>query len=255
MGPLISISVVSHLQEDLVANLLSDIEIYCSDCNIEVLLTLNLPEKLSFESSKFRFPIQLIHNESPLGFGANHNQALFSSKGSYFCVLNPDIQFRQNPFNGLIAVLEDSSIGVVAPKVLNSMGALEDSARRFPSPIEIAGKLFGRQTERYLMDDPLIYPEWVAGMFMLFRKDVFKNLKGFDEKYFLYYEDVDLCARLTIKNYRIAVCTIVSVIHNARRTSHKSFKYFKWHLTSMLKFFLSRNYWILLRKNWEWKRL
>ena len=86
------------------------------------------------------------------------------------------------------------------------------------------------------------YPDWVAGMFMLFPHEVFQNIGGFDERYFLYYEDVDLCARLTLANYRILLCSTVSVVHDARRSSHKNLRYMRLHLTSMLRFFFSSVY-------------
>jgi GT2 family glycosyltransferase len=79
-------------------------------------------------------------------------------------------------------------------------------------------------------------------MFMLFKPDLFSAVDGFDERYHLYYEDVDICARLKIAGYRIMACPTVSVIHSARRESHRNLRYMKWHLQSMLRFFLSRTY-------------
>jgi hypothetical protein len=89
---------------------------------------------------------------------------------------------------------------------------------------------------------PVSNPDWVAGMFMLFPRDVFLKIGGFDERYFLYYEDVDLCARLTLADYKILLCSTVSVIHDARRSSHKNLRYMRLHSTSMLRFFLSDVY-------------
>ncbi|MBU3647330.1 MAG: glycosyltransferase [Limnohabitans sp.] len=89
-------------------------------------------------------------------------------------------------------------------------------------------------------------PDWVAGLFMLFRSETFARLKGFDARYFLYYEDVDLCARLSLSGLRVALSPEVTVVHLAQRSSHHNFKYFRWHVVSMLKFFLSGSYWRLL---------
>lgn len=85
-------------------------------------------------------------------------------------------------------------------------------------------------------------PDWVGGMFMLFRNEVFRAAGGFDARYFLYYEDVDLCARLTLQNLAVVLCPQVKVIHEARRSSHRSLKYAMWHLRSMGRFFLSKQY-------------
>jgi GT2 family glycosyltransferase len=85
--------------------------------------------------------------------------------------------------------------------------------------------------------------DWVGGMFMLLRRDVFETLGGFDERYFLYYEDVDLCARLWSAGMRVMQLRQVSVIHLARRSSHRSLRYLVIHLVSMSRYFLSGSFW------------
>jgi GT2 family glycosyltransferase len=237
----ISISVVSHLQSELAEKLLSDIERFCSNGNIEVILTLNLPEETSFKNQHFSFPIIIINNKIPLGFAANHNQAFAQSSGKYFCVMNPDIRLNNNPFHPLISCLEDSSIGVVAPMVLGKSGEMEDSARRFPTPLKILCKAFGGcESSDYVVKEETVYPDWVAGMFMLFTREVFAKFNGFDLRFFLYYEDVDLCGRMKLQGYRAALCPSTKVVHLARRESRRRLKYMKWHLTSMLRFFVSK---------------
>ena len=77
-------------------------------------------------------------------------------------------------------------------------------------------------------------------MFMVFRATVFRELGGFDERYFLYYEDVDLCWRLHRKKLRAAILPTVRATHDARRTSHRSLRYLRWHTASMLRFFARR---------------
>lgn len=243
----ISISVVSHSQAKLVSKLLADLHDHCAVCDIELLLTLNLPEALPFSDTDYFFPIKIIKNISPMGFGANHDQAFAASSGDYFCVVNPDISLNENPFSPLLALLLDPKIGVVAPRMLNVDGELEDSARYFPSPFEIICKVFRRPSRKYRTNEAVGFPDWVAGMFMLFRRDVFKEIGGFDTRYFMYYEDVDLCARLTLQGYRVALCNRVAVVHDARRSSHANLRYLRWHVTSMLRFFLSMSYLKLLK--------
>lgn len=250
MQPLLSVSVVSHSQGRLVANLLSDIESYCKGSDIEVILTLNLPEDLPFLSGDYDFPLTVIKNSSPLGFGANHNQAFLQAKGDFFCVLNPDIRLNQNPFPELLTTLDSKKIGVIAPHVVNSAGGSEDSARYFPSPLEILRKLCGGRSAAYIPTslESVSFPDWVAGMFMLFRSEVYRDLGGFNTKYFMYYEDVELCARLTLMGYHVAVCQNIAVVHDGQRSSHRSLIYLKWHLMSMMRFFLTPQYWGLRRR-------
>lgn len=228
------------MQAHLLNALLADLDMCCKTCPLEVLLTLNLPEALPFNTGDFSFPVIVHANPAPKGFAENHNQAFAQSTGQFFCVMNPDIRLDDDPFQALLACLKDSSVGVAAPLVVGENGATEDSARRFPTPLKILFKaLGGCKGGDYIVKDEAIFPDWVGGMFMLFRREVFENLGGFDRRYFLYYEDVDLCARLRLRGYEVALCPAAKVVHHAHRSSHRSIKYLKWHLVSMLRFFLS----------------
>ena len=215
----------------------------------EVILTVNVPEPLGFVVSEFPFPILVLENSTPLGFSANHNQAFARSGGQFFCVLNPDIRLEQDPFPVLLASLSDMSIGVVAPLVLNAQGTVEDSARPFPTPLHVFCKAIGAcKGSYYSAGSEAFFPDWVAGMFLLFPRQVYELLGGFDQRYFLYYEDVDICARLRLLGYRVMLNPLAKVIHHAQRSSHRNTKYLSWHLQSMLRFFLSA---VFLRIQWK----
>lgn len=245
----VTVSVVSHGQISLVKNLLDDIDRHCRSSRLELILTFNVEEALPFSLENYFFPIKIIRNATPLGFGANHNQAFALANGQYFCVMNPDIRLSSNPFEKLISCLVNASAGVAAPIVLGVDGDLEDSARRFPSPMKILCKAFGRcRGSDYLVADAPIFPDWVGGMCMVFSSEVFRKICGFDERYFLYYEDVDLCGRLMLSGYKIVLCPQATVIHHAQRSSHRDIKYMRWHLASMTRFFLSSVY---LRLQWR----
>jgi GT2 family glycosyltransferase len=162
--------------------------------------------------------------------------------------VNPDIRLNNDPFPMLVNGLLNDAVGVIAPVVLNEFNLVEDSARLFPSPISIffklARKVFKISMQgRVMCNDPY---EWVGGMFMLFNADTYALIKGFDDRYFMYYEDVDICARLTNMGKQIVLCQATSVIHQAQRASHRSIKHLRWHISSMLRFFLSKAYWRLL---------
>lgn len=233
----ISISIVSHNQGGLVASLLNDLREYVATPH-EVILTLNVPEALPPLGDQGRFPVRIRRNAAPKGFGANHNAAFRDARCEYFCVLNPDIRMSSDPFPALLDCLRDPEVGVAAPVIRNPAGAVEDSARRFPTPWMILGKIFQmRVVLDYPIGDVPFHPDWVAGMFMLFKRDAYAGLGGFDERYFLYYEDVDLCARLARSGKRTVLCPAGSVIHDARRESRRNPVYIWRHLCSMFRFF------------------
>ena len=230
----------------MVLALLADLDRCCKTDLLEVILTLNLSEQLPFSTDDFSFPVVLLANSAPKGFATNHNQAFAKSTGQFFCVMNPDIQLIDDPFRALLTCLDDVGVGVAAPLVLREDGAIEDSARRFPTPLTILCKAVGKcKDSDYLIEEKPIQPDWAAGMFLLFPRAVFERLGGFDQRYFLYYEDVDICARLRLLGYAVVLCPQAKVIHHAQRTSHRSVRYLRWHLTSMLRFFLSPVYWRL----------
>lgn len=236
----ISISVVSHAQINLIENLLRDIDAHCGASSLEFILTLNLDEPLPFAVDSFSFPIKVIYNSTPQGFSTNHNRAYTQAVGRFFCVMNPDIRFNRDPFPALLSCMQKSSIGVAAPVIVGGDGKIEDSARQFPTPFKILCKVFGGcKGSDYVVKSESVFPDWVAGMFMLFPEAIFKQLQGFDQRYFLYYEDVDICARLRLQGYEVALCPMSNVIHYARRDSHRDIKFLKWHLMSMLRFFCS----------------
>ncbi len=242
--PLVSLSIVSHSQSSFIKDLLDDINGHCN--NVEVLLTINIPETLSFNCDKYNFPIRVMQNDNPRGFGANHNAAFKYAKGSFFCILNPDIKLTSDPLPTLIECCGNERTGVVAPLVANPAGVVEKTARRFPNPLRILSKLCGLgEALEYKIGEECFSPDWVAGMFMLFPAAAYKKIGGFDENYFLYYEDVDICARLWLAGYKVLLCPSVSIIHDARHESHRNLRYLKWHLASMIRFFSQMFYWRL----------
>lgn len=234
--PILSISIVSHGQGALIGALLKDVAAYCT-LPLEVILTLNIPEANRPDIRSWPFPVKITENAEPKGFAANHNAACARSEAEYFCILNPDVRIEADPFPELLRLLHDPKIGIVGPLIFNTSGQLEDSARCFPSLAGISRKaIFGRPKPQYPRE--LFYPDWIAGMFMICRKEVFRDAGGFDEGYFLYYEDVDLCWRVRAKGLQVAQSPLVSAIHDARRSSHHDLRYLVWHCKSMARFFI-----------------
>jgi len=236
----VSISIVSHGQADLVVKLLADLQAFCLPDRIQVILTLNLDENLPFRPTDFAYDCVVVRNVRPKGFGANHNASIRHAACEFFCVLNPDMRFTSDPFSLLVDKLRDERVGAVSARVVGPGGGVEDHAREFPRLRGLLRKALAGGSGASAGMQGTSKPDWIAGMFMLFRTALFRQIGGFDTRYFLYYEDVDLCARLRKAGYEILVDPAARVIHHARRESHRNPKYFLWHLQSVLRFLMTR---------------
>ena len=234
----ISVSIVSHGHDLFLRTLLAQIAEF-SDSIKEVIITHNIAYTYTPEYSEYAFEIQIVENPTPLGFAENHNQAFSLAKGEYFCVLNPDIILKQDPFKELLRCFDIEKMGLVAPLVVNLYNEIEDSARYFPTPFSLIKKVFGLSNGMIDvgLSDGIVYSDWVAGMFLLTPCKLFREVGGFDQKFWLYYEDVDLCLRFWSRGYHVALYNRAKVIHEARRESHKDFFFFKWHAFSAIRFF------------------
>lgn len=246
-APNFSISIVSHGHRNLILSLLDDLA-RTGRSDIEVILTWNLPDEDSVIVDHFPFQLTHIVNRAPKGFAANHNAAFLRSNAGYFVVLNPDIRLPEDPFNVLLNVLKANPNAICAPLILNAEFEREDSARLFPSPWTLIKKATAKMggirpiAHQLRNREQLFIPDWIAGMFMVIPKAVYVNLKGLSERYFLYYEDVDFCARAKLIGVSVIVAKNAFAIHDARRESHRNLHFLVWHLTSAFKFFTSYAY-------------
>ena len=187
----ITLSVVSHRQNALVNQLLADLARVCPE-RVTLVITENVPDETGLVVP---LPAVRIVNSEVKGFGANHNAAFKHCTTPYFCVANPDIRLPADPFPPLVESLEHAA--VAGPLVRSPDGKVEDSARRFPTAGSLLKKLLvEKRRPDYAVGAGPQRVDWVAGMFMLFRREAFEAVGGFDEAYFLYYEDVDICRRL-----------------------------------------------------------
>lgn len=242
MEGLVTVSIVSHghgvMLNDLARSVL------CSPVVGQLIVTYNLPEPTFGVERLSDSRIQVIKNPSPLGFGANHNQAFRSSRSAAFCVLNPDIVLEEETFAPLARILTATKAGIVAPRVLGPNRAVEDSIRQFPTVGTLVQKALGGTDGAYRFPNakcPLhaLPVDWVAGMYMMFSAATYRHIRGFDERYFLYYEDVDACARVWRSGRSVMACPSVTVVHHARRSSHRHLRYLSWHLRSMTRYLVT----------------
>lgn len=230
----VTVSVVSHgsgrLAEQLIEQLLAQAGVD------KIILTLNIKESLNLPLSN---RLVVIHNDQPKGFGANHNAAFTQCETEFFCVLNPDVVLMQPIFEGLIANMRASRAILAAPAVVSLSGEPADSWRQFPTARDLLLKAAGKDPS-VIHPDPkmdIMFPAWVGGMCLIVEREAFKQLSGFDEGYFLYYEDVDLCARIWQQGSRLIGCPKIIVTHGAQRASRHNFKYMLWHARSMARYF------------------
>ena len=242
-------SIISHNQAGLLSDLLGDLDKLTFQRPVFFIITENSadPTALTIARASKLFKngfMQCVHNPQPQGFGANHNQAfkLAAERADVFFVLNPDLRVNEDIFSGLSESLtSDATIGIIAPEVVSPSGHLEDNARYFPSIARIVRKLLFRDRGLFPKHPTQVYfPDWMAGMCMGFTKRAYKELKGFDERYFMYYEDADICRRAHALKYRPAVNPSHTVIHAAQRTSHRNFNLLLRHLASMFRFLASK---------------
>lgn len=237
--PMLTLSVVSHGQGSLVERFLGDLARGGLDCTYELVITLNMPEPEGFLRRWPELPIKVVRNPYPKGFGANHNAALGDSISEFVAVVNPDIRLTTNRLAPILDTLRQPGVGACGPAVYDPDGRLEDSARRFPTVVSLARKIVtGRSSPDYRWVDAPTEVDWLAGMFIVFPRQVFLAVQGFDERYFMYYEDADICRRLRRVGWSIWVAPRVVVIHAAQRRSHRDLRHLGWHVASATRFLL-----------------
>ena len=239
----ICISVVSHDQGSLVDRVLADLATLAPSAVRQVIVTVNVPgDRWEPGDGTLPWPLEVLRHPAPLGFGENHNLAFARCTQPLFAVLNPDIRLPQDPFPALIAALgATTNCALAVPVQLDAAGRRESFARPVPTPWGVLARRLLPTAHRARR--PAAVPHWVAGAFMLWRADVYARLGGFNERYFLYCEDVDICLRLQLAQQRFSIVESVPVVHAAQRGSGRSWRYLGWHARSLLRLWTSPVFW------------
>jgi len=235
----ITVSIVSHGQLALVLPLLEQLDRFSRASTAKVVLTLNIPEADLLAGRAWGFAIERIENASPKGFGANHNQAFQHCQTPWFLVLNPDIRLDGDVLAPLIAQAAPDA-GLLTPRILEPGQSTPEQHRAVITPLEI----LSRRKPGYAR--PAV-PAWIPGLFMLFRSDAYRQIGGFDERFFMYGEDFDICARTQLAGWKLQVGEDLLARHEAQRASRSSKKHLYWHVTSLLKVWSSAVFWRYLR--------
>lgn len=199
-----------------------------------VVLTCNLPEADPVPpQGGWPFALQMVHNARPNGFGANHNRALAGAAEPFVCVLNPDVVLACEPFAALAQAAGQPGTGCAYPLQVDAQGALQDSERELPTPAALWRRRALRRRE--------LRVDWVNAACLLLPQPVWQTLGGFDESYFMYCEDVDLCLRLRLAGLTLARVP-VQIEHAGQRASHRQAAHLHWHIRSLLRLWRSPVY-------------
>lgn len=243
--PLITLSIVSHGDAPKITHLLASLQKHEPHTrHFQVILTDNLGSDLPEFDTTFWESLQILRNQKQQGFAYNHNRAFEMAKGEYFAILNPDLFFGKAVFDKLIATLQAQNAHLIAPQIVDAYGTRQDSFRVLPSPAE----LIRRRLPGYGFEAPkpdqngFIHPDWIAAMFWLMASNSYRTLNGMDEKFTLYFEDVDFCTRARLSGMKLLVDPQVQVRHDAQRISRRSLYYLFLHIKSAVQFFTSPIY-------------
>lgn len=234
------IQVVSKAIQSLLINH-SDIKLYLVD---------NSPSD-SLKALKSGNNIRYIHNPTNPGFGAAHNIALklaIEAGSKYHFVVNPDIFFDGDVVQPMIDYMDQNhEVGMMMPQILNPDGSIQYLPKLLPSPLTIIwrkarfpknlyNKFINNYELRFVSDGVVHEAPIISGCFTLLRLKAVEEIGGYDDKYFMYFEDWDLSRRMHEK-YQTLYFPMVSVYHEYYSGANKSFKLFKIYLKSAYHYF------------------
>ena len=219
--------------------------------NKKLFLIDNTPQMLFKDIFKQK-EVEYIAVGKNIGFGAGHNFIIEKIKdiSKFHLILNPDVTFKVKVITNLILELnKNSDVSMIAPKVLFPNGKHQYSCRRYPSVSELIARKFaflkplfksttfkGEYRDKNLENS--FFAEYITGCFQLYKTEDFVNLNGFDERYFLYMEDVDICKKIDVLEKKKLYFPQEEITHVLKQGSSKSLKLFFRHTSSAIKYFL-----------------
>ena len=213
---------IAHAIDAIIKSDLDDFEIIIIDNNSFDNTASYLKERYSHLRQ-----IKIVQNEENIGFGKAINQAASLAKGQYYLILNPDTIIQEETISTLKEYLDSNpEVGMVGPKILNADGTLQLACKRsFPtlgvalpkllgfSRIFPKSKWAGKYNLTYLDEDEISIVDAISGSCMFIRSFLFHELKGFDERFFMFGEDLDLCSRIWKNNYEIHYVPTTQIVH------------------------------------------
>lgn len=245
----ISVCIVTYNNENNILSVLECIYKYSENFIIETFVIDENSSDKTVDLVKNNFPqINLIVLPQNKGFGYGHNQVLNKLDSDFHVILNPDITFNSNIFDGLSNYIQNNpDVAIVTPQILNADGSVQDLPKLTPKfkylisgRLERFGGLFKIWRDEYtcrkkIFKDPTEV-NFCSGCFIMIKTEVFKKLHGFDERFFMYFEDADLTRRA--KKYgKTILHPGFYATHIWERTSSKKLNYLCTHVISMIKYF------------------
>ncbi|MCX7878072.1 MAG: glycosyltransferase [Ignavibacteria bacterium] len=236
----ISVIIVNYNVKELLEQCVKSVLEASDGFNLEIIIVDNnsYDGSFSYLSDIFKDDkrIKLIPSKVNLGFSKANNLAAKQASGEYLLFLNPDTVIREDTLTKTIEFYRShDNVGGLTCKVILPNGKLDLACRRsFPTPsiafYRIIGlskifprsKVFGRYNLTYLDENQTYEVDSIVGAFMLIKKSVFDEVKGFDEDYFMYGEDIDLCFRIKKAGYKIYYYPETSIIHYKGESTKKS---------------------------------
>lgn len=190
--------------------------------------------------------IEYIYTGANLGFGKGHNLVLSKLKSKYHAIVNPDIILDSDALSSILEYMDQNTdVGMCIPKIKDERGALLPVYRNELTVLDMfirmfCGKMFAKRQSLHTMQNmdytkPFPVP-FAQGSFLVIRTSLFQKLNGFDENFFMYVEDADLCKRVN-QSSKVMYFPGASVIHKWEKGSHKKWKLFKEHLHSTVYYF------------------
>ncbi len=266
----IAIITVNYNMRDAILAMLKSAQkdIAISDLDIAVVIVDNASSDNLVRILKNQYPwVTVIEAGKNLGFGGGNNIGLNSVEAKYYFVLNPDTVFVQpNTLRRLYEYMErETKIGMIAPKLVNADGSLQYSCFRFPKFLDKPLRQLGfervhivkKRVDSFLMKDfdhkkarPV---DWVLGSAMFVRAEALKKVGGFDERFFMYFEDCDWCRRFWEAHFPIYYVPEIIIAHAYSRGSAKTKGLFR----SLMFNRLTREHvksWLMYYKKWKTPR-
>ena len=207
-----------------------------STIQVEVIVVDNNSQDGSAEMVAQEFPqVTLLRNDGNLGFTKANNQGIALAKGRYVLLLNPDTELAPGALTSLLNYADSNpDIGVVGPKLLFPDGSVQSSRRHFPTLL--TGCIESTILQRFFPDHPALRRyyvldasnddvqevDWVVGACMLVRREVIDQVGAFDERFFMYSEELDWCYRIKRVGWRVAYLPAARVIHYEAKSSEQN---------------------------------
>lgn len=228
VAPDISILFVSYNVKQYLLHAIDRVTASKFDGTFEIIVTDNNSFDNSAEAIRRHYPQHtVIENDSNVGFGKAVNQAAAAAKGRYLLILNPDTIIEEDTLACLYTYLETHpEAGLIGPKILNADGSLQPACKRsFPTPLVALPKLLGlsslmpqsrwagKYNLTYLDPDQTHKVDAVSGSCMFLRSNLFSELGGFDTRFFMFGEDLDLCYQVNQAGYEVHYVAETKIIH------------------------------------------